>query len=285
MIQDWLKQYGAKNKEDAQQALREIMQEIALAGLYRAGFFEKAAFYGGTALRIFHKLPRYSEDLDFSLLKKDPNFKIEAYLKSVAAEFEALGMKISVRSKDKSKKSAIDSAFLKNETYWNELVLEQIILPDWKNEKAKLKIKLEVDTDPPLGFQTEDNLLLKPFSCYIKCFSLPDLFAGKVHALLFRKWKTRVKGRDWFDFEWYIKQGFELNASHLETRAIQSGDWNNDVKMGKAEILKLISERIKEVSIQQAKEEVARFVPNRKDLDIWSEKYFLELLKYLKVSD
>ncbi len=127
MIKDWLNEYNPANREEATQALREIMQEIALAGLYRAGFFEKAAFYGGTALRIFYGLDRFSEDLDFSLLEPDPGFSVEKYLQGMIAEFEALGMQVSIREKQKKTSQAIESAFLKSETIWKELVLEQVV--------------------------------------------------------------------------------------------------------------------------------------------------------------
>ncbi|MDP3667217.1 MAG: nucleotidyl transferase AbiEii/AbiGii toxin family protein, partial [Sediminibacterium sp.] len=199
MIKQWLEEYKPKTQEEAEQALREIMQEIALAGLQRSGFFEKAAFYGGTALRVFYGLDRFSEDLDFSLLEVNPNFSLEPYLEGIVTEFSALGMTVSVKEKIKTPQTNIDSAFLKSETAWKELILENIIPQAGLSMRPNIKIKLEVDTKPPLGFETEEKLLLKPFSFYVKCFSLPDLFAGKMHALLFRKWKQRVKGRDWYD--------------------------------------------------------------------------------------
>jgi len=201
MIKEWLDSYKPANEQDAKDALREIMQEIALAGLYRSAFFEKAAFYGGTALRIFYGLDRFSEDLDFSLLNLDPEFDLGKYQNAIVHEFESLGMKVSVREKKKAVKSNIDSAFLKSETLWKELVLEGIIPQQGINRIANIKIKIEVDTKPPLGFETEEKLLLRPFSFYVKCFALPDLFAGKMHALLFRKWGKNVKGRDWYEME------------------------------------------------------------------------------------
>ena len=201
------------------------MQEIALAGLYRAGFFEKAAFYGGTALRMFYGLNRFSEDLDFSLLKVDSDFSLDKYLEAILVEFDSLGMKVSVKEKQKTIHSNIESAFLKSETIWNELVLENIIPQNGLDQKANIKIKLAVDTEPPLGFETEEKLLLKPFSFYVKCFTISDLFAGKMHALLFRKWKDNVKGRDWYDMEWYIKKGVSLNLKHFLLRAQDSSDW------------------------------------------------------------
>ncbi len=283
MIKQWLNSYKPSTKNDAQQALREIMQEIALTGLYRSNFFEKAAFYGGTALRIFYGLNRYSEDLDFSLLTTDLNFEMTHYLDSVLLEFESLGMKVSVKAKEKKITTAIDSTFLKTETFWRELILEEIVTPNWQGEKVSIKIKLEVDTNPPLGFVTEEKLLLKPFSCYIKCFSAPDLFAGKMHALLFRKWKNRVKGRDWFDLEWYIKQGISINSKHLTIRAVQSKDWLLKKQINKEALMKLLIHKIEQVNFEQIKEDVIRFIPNQKAIEIWSSNYFLDLIKYLNV--
>src|SRR5690606_22297186 len=228
MITKWLESYSPGNEQEAKSALREIMQEIALAGLYRAGFYEVAAFYGGTALRVFYGLDRFSEDLDFSLLKTDPEFNLAKYQQAIVNEFESLGMKVSVREKIKTKESNINSAFLKSETLWRELLLESIIPQQGIDRVANIKIKIEVDTQPPLGFETEEKLLIRPFSFYVKCFTLSDLFAGKMHALLFRKWGKNVKGRDWYDMEWYIKRGTPLNLRHFAIRAKDSGDWDTD---------------------------------------------------------
>lgn len=283
MINSWLNTYHPKNQEDATWALREIMQEIALAGLYRAGFFEKAAFYGGSALRIFYGLNRFSEDIDFSLLETNPDFKLSPYFGAVLTEFESLGLKVSIRQKEKSTGTAIESAFLKSETYWQELVLEQVVLPDWQMGKVYIKIKVEVDTHPPLKFETEEKLLLKPFSCYVKCFTASDLFAGKMHALLFRKWKTRVKGRDWFDLEWYIKKGIPINLAHLNSRAIQTKHWPARSAISTIDLKALLTAKINEVSFEQIKDDVKRFIPDQRILEIWSPKYFLDLVQHMKM--
>jgi predicted nucleotidyltransferase component of viral defense system len=126
MIKEWLEQYQPKNRIEAESALREIMQDVALAGLNRSGFFEKAAFYGGTALRIFHGLDRYSEDLDFSLLATNQSFSLEPYFEGMLQEFEAVGMKVSVQEK--------------------ELVLEKMIPQLGLDLSPRIKIKIEVDT-------------------------------------------------------------------------------------------------------------------------------------------
>ncbi len=280
MISKWIEEYNPKTEEQLLAVLREIMQEVALAGLYRSGFFKEAAFYGGTCLRVFYDLPRFSEDLDFSLLEKNREFSITSYLPFLTAEFEALGMKVSVREKPKMTISQIESAFLKAETEWKELVLEQttFALP---TTKPTLKIKLEVDTLPPLLFQTENKLLLKPYSFYVNCLKIEDLFAGKMHALLFRKWKTRVKGRDWFDLEWYIRKGHAISLEHFSVRALESGDLEAPADSKK--FLDLLNQKIESLNFSSVKEDVIRFIPDPSSLDIWSKDYFLELVKKLKI--
>lgn len=283
MIKAWIKEYNPATTEEAEAALREIMQEIALAGLYRTGFFDKAAFYGGTALRIFHGLDRFSEDLDFSLLEEDPDFSIEDYFWGINTEFEAAGMKVTIRDKKKIQKSNIDSAFLKSETILKELILEGVIPQSGINPSSHIRIKIEVDRKPPSGFDTEEKLLLRPFSFYVKCFSLPDLFAGKMHALLFRKWKQRVKGRDWYDMEWYIRKGIPLHLEHFLRRAQDTGDWNAST-ISKDEFLALLKEKIDKVSMDRIKDDVVRFIPDQSVLGIWSAKYFNDLVERIRFS-
>jgi len=171
MIKEWLESYHPVDRDQATVALREIMQEVALAGLYRAGFYEKAAFYGGTALRIFYDLDRFSEDLDFSLLSDDPAFSFHPYIEAIITEFNSQGMQVSVREKTKSVQSNVESAFLKSETIWKELVLDGVLPQQGLGQVANIKIKLEVDKRPPLGFDTEEKLLTRPFSFYVKCFT------------------------------------------------------------------------------------------------------------------
>lgn len=282
MIKEWLETYQPSNQGEAKDALREIMQEIALASLYRAGFFEKAAFYGGTALRIFYGLDRFSEDLDFSLLAVEPEFSLNKYQDAIVQEFEALGMHVSIREKQKTNQTNIDSAFLKSETIWKELVLEGIIPQNGMEQVANVKIKIEVDREPPLGFETEDKLLLKPFSFYVKCLTLPNLFAGKMHALLFRKWGENVKGRDWYDMEWYIRKGTPLNLNHFLMRAKDSGDWQKDT-ISEGEFRELLAKKIDTVKMNYVINDIKRFIRDANALAIWSPNYFHYLVNSLKV--
>jgi predicted nucleotidyltransferase component of viral defense system len=201
-----LSRYQIVTKDDLTNATHEVMQQIALAGLYRSDFFNKAAFYGGTCLRIFHGLQRFSEDMDFSLLQADENFALENYFEPIISEFKALGKEVVINKKEKTPQTNVKSAFLKESTEIYDL--------QFATEK-QVKIKIEVDTHPPPDFSTEYKLLLLPFSFMTRCYALPDLFAGKMHAFLFRAWKNRVKGRDWYDFEWYVRNGTALNFNHL----------------------------------------------------------------------
>ncbi len=284
MIKEWLEEYNPQNEGEILSALREIMQEITLAALSRTDFFEKAAFYGRTALRIFYGLDRYSEDLDFSLLKPDSNFSIEPYFKTILDEFISLGLTVSINEKKKTKQTTIDSAFLKAETIWQEIVLEEIIKETGVRSNKTLKIKLEVDRQPPLNFQTEEKLLLRPFSFYVKSFTKPCLFADKLHALLFRKWKNRVKGRDWYDLEWYIRKGVPLDMNHFLSRAKDTNDWKEDT-ISKEQIINLLLEKIESVSFKSIKEDVVRFIKDDEVLNIWNAQYFKDLIDKMKVED
>lgn len=282
MIKEWIQEYQPQSQQDVFDALREIMQEITLAGLERSGFFEKAAFYGGTALRILYHLDRYSEDLDFSLLEADPAFSLERYFESVIAEFSALGITVRIREKKKNFKSNVDSAFLKSDTVWKELVLEDVLPEMGISHLPHIKIKIEVDREPPMGFSTEEKLLIRPFSFYVKTFDLPSLFAGKMHALLFRKWKNRVKGRDWYDLEWYIKKGVTLDIGHFAQRARDSGDWQQNA-ISPEQVLELLSTKIETVNFDSIKADVVRFIKDPSGLRIWNDKYFLDLITNLKI--
>jgi predicted nucleotidyltransferase component of viral defense system len=281
MIKEWIAEYQPTNEEELLAALREIMQEITLAGLARTDFFEKAAFYGGTALRIFYDLDRFSEDLDFSLLHTNEAFSLEPYFSAIQTEFAALGITVSFREKEKANRSSIESAFLKTETIWTELILEDILKQTGIRSNKSIKIKIEIDRNPPIGFKTEQKLLLRPFSFYVKCYTQPSLFAGKLHALLFRKWNKRVKGRDWYDLEWYIKQRIPLDTNHFLQRAIASNDWKDSL-ITSDQINNLLHQKIEKVSIPSIKEDVVRFIKDDSSLGLWSSSYFMDLVEQLK---
>ena len=274
ILKQMLEKYDMTTADGAVNGLREVMQEVALAGLYRGGFFDKAAFYGGTCLKIFYGLPRFSEDLDFSLLESDADFSLEPYFKTVREEFSALGLQVEISAKKKTVRTSIESAFLKSDTRLFSFAV---------HADKTVKIKFEVDTEPPLGFATEEKLLLQPFSFYVKCFSLPDLFAGKMHALLFRNWKNRVKGRDWFDFEWYVRKSTSMNLSHFVVRAKQSGNFQGG-NLTEPDFRQLLHQRIDALDVVAAKNDVSWFVKDVEALKIWSRDYFHELAKRMHIT-
>lgn len=250
--------------EGEKNALYEVMQQIVLSGLYRGGFFNEAAFYGGTCLRIFYGLRRYSEDMDFSLLTKNPDFSLEKYFPAIIEEARLLGREITITKKDKRNFSRVESAFLKDNTDVYNL--------SFATDKT-LKIKIEVDIDPPLGFRTEQKLLMLPFSFNTRCMIPSDLYAGKMHALIFRQWKNRIKGRDWYDFEWYVRNRIPLDFAHLNERAKEF----NGIEFTKEDFIKMLKERFSKADIKQVKADVLPFVENIHELDIWSNDYFVRL--------
>lgn len=279
-----LSKYECQDLGDYLQALREILQEIALLGLWRSKFFEKAAFYGGTAMRILYGLDRFSEDIDFSLLSPMENFDLAKYSDSLEKELRAFGFDVRVEERNKAIVSPIQSAFLKANTY-NELLVittDETIVQEVPRGQV-LKIRLEVDTDPPPGFSTESKYLLHPIPFAVRTYTLPDLFAGKMHAVLCRKWKNRVKGRDWYDLVWYVANHPELHLAHLEQRMRQSGHWSKNAELDESAFNKLLHSKIEELDVDQARREVEPFVKDSQALEIWSREFFHDLVSRILI--
>lgn len=277
-IERMLAKYDTKSVDDTVRALREIIQETALLGLWRARFFEHAAFYGGTALRILHGIGRFSEDLDFSLLQPNPEFSLERFSAALEVEVRAFGFNLRVESVNKSVESAVQSAFLKANTR-NELLVIEADERIARNipPGQVLKIKIEVDTDPPPGFVTTTRYLLQPIPFAVRCYTLPSLFAGKLHALLFRRWNNRVKGRDWYDLVWYAAHHPQLNLYHLEQRIRQTGQWSGDARLTRERFDELINDAIDRLDLDQARQDVAPLVKDRQVLAIWSKEFFRDV--------
>ncbi len=269
IFDNMLSRYDLTTEQHKRNAIFEVNQQIILAGLYASGFFESAAFYGGTCLRIFHGLQRFSEDMDFSLLAQDENFDFTKYFPAIVNAFAMMGRDVEITKKDKKNFGNVESAFIKNNTDVYDITFQ--------TEKS-IKIKIEVDTCPPLNFKTEQKLLLQPHSFMTRCFTLPDLFAGKIHALVYRAWKNRVKGRDWYDFEWYIRHNISLDFAHLTERCQQLNNEEITPESFKAKLL----ERLATTDIMQVKADVLPFVRNPKELDIWSNDYFFQLAEMIK---
>ncbi len=274
-IRSMLDRYECRSRDDYVNALREILQDLALLGLWRSKFFEHAAFYGGTALRVLHGLDRYSEDLDFSLLKPNASFSLGAYGEALQREISSFGFRVTFTQGRKKQASASDSAFLKADTYSQLIEIEarEELLRNLHPGRT-LKIRLEVDTDPPLGFQTESQYVLLPVPFAVRAYCLPDLFAGKLHAVLCRKWKTRVKGRDWYDLVWYAGHHPEVRLSHLEARMRQSGDYRERDPMTPSTLQDRLLGAVDSLDVAKARQEVAPFVRDPRVLDIWSADFF-----------
>ena len=264
-----LSAYGATTEQERRNAIFEVNQQVILAGLYNGGFFDVAAFYGGTCLRIFHGLQRFSEDMDFSLLAPDDKFDFTKCFQPIIDEFAIVGREVEIKKKDKKGFGKVESAFLKDNT--------DVYDVSFQTDKS-IKIKIEVDTQPPLNFRTEQKLLLQPHSFMTRCFTLPDLFAGKMHALVYRGWKNRVKGRDWYDFEWYVRHNVPLDFAHLAERVRQ---FNNE-EIGQEAFMAQLKDRLASANINQVKNDVLSFVRNPKELDIWSNDYFVQLADMVK---
>lgn len=279
-----LAKYENKSLDDQVKALREIIQEVALLGLWRARFFEHAAFYGGTALRILHGLDRFSEDLDFSLLAPTPDFSLQRFSAALEEEVQAFGFNLRVESVDKAVATAVQSAFLKATTRTELMVIEADERLISANPPGQvLKIKIEVDTDPPPAFATTTRYLLQPIPFAVRCYTLPSLFAGKLHALLCRRWDNRVKGRDWYDLVWYAAHHPQLNLFHLEQRMRQTGHWGGTARLNRHDLDELLQTAIDRLDIAQARQDVAPFVKDQQTLALWSTDFFRDVATRISI--
>ena len=284
VIEVMLDKYNPQNNEERENAIKEIIQEIALAGLSRGGFFEKAAFYGGTCLRIFHGLNRFSEDLDFALLEKDPNFKLDDYFPALEKEFQSYGIEMSVESKGKDDDTEIQSAFLKG----NTLTLMMSFFPKSEDAKKvvpnqKIKIKFEIDTDNPNGGTTEFRYKMLPAPYEVQIFDEATLFAGKIHAILCRSYKNRVKGRDYYDYLFYIGKESKFNLKYLENKLKNTGDIiGNNETLTLEKVKELLKDRFETTDYESAKKDVSNFIGDKDSLRLWKKDLFVATIDELK---
>ena len=283
-LQSLIERYRPETIRDWENALKEIVQELALLGLWRAKFNEHAAFYGGTALRIFHGLPRFSEVLDFSLLARADGFDMAPYLEAVRVELASFDFSFEVESK--RIETAIESAFIKGDTKVNLL---SIGAPEDLRERLprsqKLKIKLEIDTEPPAAAEYEVRTLLAPIPFQVKLFTLPCLFTGKLHAVLCRNWKARVKGRDFYDFVWYLGRNVPCHLAHLQKRMEQTGHWMPAEPLDLPTVKTRLRERFAAVDFEQAKADVRPFIRDPDELALWSADFFDSLVDRLTTAE
>ena len=283
IIEQMLESYDIKNTNDEINALKEIIQEIVLSGLSRGGFFDEAAFYGGTALRIFYKLNRFSEDLDFALIKKNPNFDLSKYFTYVEKELKSYGLNLEINTKKKNKESNITSAFLKGDT------LEHILrfFPNNQNHAYNkmlkdIKIKFEVDINPPSGATYEMKYKLLPSPHQIKLYDKESLFAGKIHAILCRNWLARTKGRDLYDYIFFISNNTKVNLELLKNKLLES-EYIKDNQDFNIEVLKeLLNKKFMDINYKDAKEDVIPFINDVDSLELWNSDFFIDITSKIK---
>lgn len=283
-----LRPYHPITPEDWTRALREVVQEVTLLGLWRAGFFEHAAFYGGTALRVFHGLDRFSEDLDFSLIDADAGARLRDVVASLRVELSAWGLSFEAVPKSAGETSGIESAFLKGNTRINLLnVGVPAELAQHFPHNQRITIKMELDTTPPPFASTEVKTRLLPTPHRVRLYDLPSLFAGKLHAVLYRAWRNRVKGRDFYDFVWYVARDIPVNLRHLEARIAQSTAMpppSLDTHLDITELRRLLRDRFRRIDINAAADEVRPFLHDPHSLDLWNVDFFLELCDQVHAS-
>lgn len=283
VIEQMLSKYEIKNTNDKINALKEIIQEIVLSGLSRGGFFDEAAFYGGTALRVFYKLDRFSEDLDFALIYPNKEFNLNKYFVFIEKELKAYGLNLEISSKQKNIDSNITSAFLKGDT------LEHILkfFPNEAEHKYNsllkdIKIKFEVDINPPKGATYEERYKLLPSPHQIKLYDKESLLSGKIHAILCRGWKTRTKGRDLYDYIFFIANDTNVNIELIKNKLIESKYIESHSNFDINTLKELLIKKFNEIDYVQAKEDVIPFITNVDSLKIWNKDFFISITKTLK---
>ncbi len=278
IVEQMIQTYKVQNVYDQKNAMKEVMQEIVLCELSRAGFFRKAAFYGGTALRIFYGLDRFSEDLDFSLMRADDDFEIQSYFPALEKAVRAYGLNVMIDEKGKVSDSNIQSAFLKANTKEHLLMFysaDKEFSGVSSNELTK--IKFEIDVNPPDFATFERKYRLLPVPYEVNLYDESSLFAGKLHAVIGRGWKNRIKGRDLYDYVFYLSKGISFNRKHLQARLLQSGHITGDMKFELADIKKMLNDKFDSIDYTQAKEDVAPFIRDTSVLDIWSADFFKQI--------
>lgn len=283
IIEQMLKKYNTQTVYDKKNSIKEVVQEIVLCGLSRANFFKFAAFYGGTALRIFYGLDRFSEDLDFSLKEFDPSFNLSEYLPILEKEIRSYGLNFKIETKEKSVDSDIKSAFLKGNTKEHMLLFyadERLARSIGSGEL--IKIKFEVDTNPPDYANFENKYRLLPIPYEVTLYDMPSLFAGKIHAVICRAWKNRVKGRDLYDYVFYLSRGTEVNLAHLTARLIQSGYIPAEKQITIEDVKEMLRKRFANIDYDQAKQDVMPFIRNLSAIDVWKADFFYEITEGLK---
>lgn len=281
VINEILKTYNCLSSEDYKNALKEIVQEITLLGLYRQNFFDKVAFYGGSALRIAYNIDRFSEDLDFTLLKASKNFDISKYFKGLEDEFTSFGLSFKIQKKIKNFDTNIDSAFIKGNTLKHLILIENLnINKVFFNKNDLIKVKIEIDTDPPNPSGNSEVLFSSKIIPYsYRILTKESLFSGKLHAILCRDYKSkRVKGRDFYDFIWFINSKIKPDLKYLEAKMKQSKHLESKVVLSLKILKDLLIDKFNIVDFNEARKDIMPFIKDTPNLEVWSKDFFLFLL-------
>ena len=268
--------------EETKDALREVLQGIVLAGLSKGGFFSKASFYGGAALRIFYGLNRYSEDLDFTLKEKDSSFSLKPYLNYVVELASSYGIKLEASVKKKENPSPIESAFAKANTYSTFLSLRlNEELTSLLHKDEVIKAKFEVDCDPSLGFGSEVRWIDDPEFASVSVLDEPSLFAGKLHAVLCRNYKNNVKGRDYYDFLFYMRKKVSPNLVYLRNKLVDTGKIKEEDEFNVEVLKKMLLDRFETVDFAKAKEDAQKFLYTSESLEYFTKDLFVDMARRL----
>lgn len=281
ILNQMLKKYDIKNIQDETNAMKEIIQEIVICGLSRGGFFDEAAFYGETALRIFYGLNRFSEDLDFALLKPNKNFDLTKYFSYIENEVQAYGLNLKIMEKEKAKESNILSAFLKGDTKEHILIFFADNDLQIKNSIKDIKIKFEVDINPPAGANYEFKYKLLPSPHQVRIYDSSSLFAGKIHAVLCRIWNNRTKGRDLYDYIFYLSNEIGVNLNLIREKLIDSKFIDKDEKFDLNILKEMLNKKFENLDYNSAKDDVISFIEDNKSLELWNAEFFIEITKKL----
>jgi predicted nucleotidyltransferase component of viral defense system len=275
LIQDKLNSYNCQSEFEEEHAIREITQEVVLAALGRTVFFKQAVFQGGTCLRIFYGLNRFSEDLDFILREPDRSFMFEPYLSALSDELNAYGYNIEIMDRSKAETN-VKKAFIKDDSIGKVLQVKHV---GKTGPFRKIRIKFEVDTNPPSGSDQQISYLDFPFVSSVTTQDLPSLFAGKIHALLCREY---TKGRDWYDFIWYAGRETGINYAFLASALKQQGPWQGkELNVDKEWCIDALGEKICSLNWQESKDDIRRFVRQNElaSIELWDQELFLDRLE------
>lgn len=282
LIEEMINQYNPETSDETKAVLKEILQSIVLIGLSRGGFFNKASFYGGTALRIFYWLNRFSEDLDFTLHQKDENFNFEQYFKVISEVALSYGLELEISSKSKKADTPIESAFAKLNTYQTLINLKiNSNLTKFLHKDELMKVKFEVDCNPSVGFNVESKWLDNPEFALVSVLDQSSLFAGKIHAILCRTYKNNVKGRDYYDFLFYIKKRIKPNMEYLKNKLIDTGKLGVDDEFNSEVLKKMLIEKIETVDFNKIKYDAQKFLFINENLDYYSKELFIDMINKL----